>query len=55
MDIEIPAGLVKIDAPDTLHGWCLVYENSPEHLAAMAAAGETGDDEPVDDKPKRRR
>jgi hypothetical protein len=37
MDIEIPAGLVKIDAEDCLQGYKLVEIDSDEHRAAIAA------------------
>lgn len=37
-EIVIPAGLVKIDAPETRDGWCLVERDSPAHVAAMAKA-----------------
>lgn len=30
-EITIPAGLVKVDAPDTLQGYALVVPDSPEH------------------------
>jgi hypothetical protein len=34
--MDIPVGLVKIDAPDTLQGWCLVEEGSDAHKAAQS-------------------
>lgn len=46
----VPAGLVRIDDPETLHGWKLVEIGSAEHLAAQAADDATSDGE---DSPKR--
>jgi hypothetical protein len=37
---EIPSGLVKIDAPDTLQGYALVEIGSPAHVAAEQAAAD---------------
>jgi hypothetical protein len=36
-EVVVPAGLVKIDAPDALQGWKLVEIDGPEHKAAVAA------------------
>jgi hypothetical protein len=37
-EVVVPAGLVKIDAPDALQGWKLVEVGSDEHKAAEAEA-----------------